>query len=842
METILQNISQTLTGWINAGMAALIEILFAANVSGSFTPSIDYWYNDESSAFYGKYDVLHSFCSYLGYFFLIALVGIFILKLLIGGVGEELKDSVKTVGVRLVFCIVLIVGISNLGDIVMSAGSALDAKAQEFFGNPGDSGGSEAYGKLGEESSGDTSFLNSDISTDSLDGDEEARTNALGNALGVTLVGSLGVVAATAIMALFLLVMALRIVILLVAGYKLIKLVVELIARYVTMIIMYTALPIFAPFYLLIETEGIFYSYIKMFISSVMVVVFTRTWISLSFFLYRGIQNSLVEVFVFIAFVEFGCRLEQWFKDIGFSTSSQGKALLDNTIMTAAGMGMALRAAGGVTGKTLVNAGAAIGAGNALGSKLAMAGMGLQGKGMSEASALKGMSESLVGAGKSIVASKGASAIANNLRQGRAELAQGRLNSMDMDNRAKALNNAINELYSDAIKGLSSKGIDKIEATGSLGKDGAIGVKARLGGEHGQEINGAISDRMALGKGMQSIPFKDQDGNNKFLNFADPNATGYKISPDEVLNGMVGNSAHFEKMKDVLTSMDDVDNSGGKYDNPHDEISADDSLRWDIDDEGRGIITNEKYDPESDMFSSEVEGVVMPNGQELFAPQYDATSRINTPMMMDGDEMKPLDNNALANDQMQKLQLMSNFATQGQEFSAFGMNFAASQDGMWKESGIDVYTLSPNDITQKGNNTYSVQQNGKEHTFKPAIDNYRELSGHENFLTGVGQERAGTFVHTQRNLPEPKSGSGYGSSNGSSLHNATGREMSASRDVTGRTGASNPRSESYKSPTVNINVANKSAPNSATLNGQQKTKSLQNKLGKMQSNNKKNKK
>lgn len=749
MDTILQNISQTLFGWINSMIAGLIEILFAASVTGSFTPSIDYWYNTESSAFNGKYGVMHDFCTYLGYFFLIALIGIFLLKLLIGGIGEELKDSLLTVALRLVFCIVMIWGISGLGDVVMSAGSALDTKAQEFFGDPGDSSGDGAYGELGERSDGDVSFLSSDVTTEDMDGDEETRKNTMGALLGISLgTAAVATIAAAPLFVLWLLAVIIRIVILFVAGYKLIKLVIELISRYVTMIIMYTALPAFVPFYLLIETEGVFYTYIKMFISSVMIVVFTRTWISLSFFLFKGIQNSIIEVFVFIAFVEFGCRLEQWFKDIGFSITSQGRALLDNVVMTATGIGIAAKAAKGTTGKALVNAGAAIGTNKALGTGMAMMGMGLQNKGMSEASALRGMSESVIGAGKALKTTKGASAIANNIRQGRPELAQGRLSSMNMPDRANALNAAIKDLYSNGTKELAKRGIDNISATGGFNKDGSIPVTAQMGGPTGKAIAGTISDRPAMGRGMHSLAFTDDNGSQKYFNFSDPNGAEANYSIDELLEGTPDGKAHYNDMVDKLSRMDDVDNSGQRFDNAKEPINSDDKLQWSMDESNRAVLRKETNDPTTGQITSEVAGVVLGNGQELFAPQYDATSRSNSLMVKDGDEMKPLGSLQLSSEQMQQVQLMSNFASTGQEFSAYGANFVATQSGMWEKANVDVTSLKPSDIRQLGNNKYEVSTNEGLHTFTPATDNYRALTGRENFLTGEGQERAGTFVHT----------------------------------------------------------------------------------------------
>lgn len=749
MDTILQNISQTLFGWINSGFACLIEILLAANVSGSFTPSIDYWYGSETSAFNGKYEVLHDFCSYLGWFFLIALIGIFVLKMFVNGMGEELKDSIISIGYRLVLCIVMIWGISSLGDVVMSAGSALDTKAQEYFGDPGDVSGDDAYGELGESSDSDTSFLNSEVTTDSFDGDETAKKDAIGSLLGVTLTATgLVAIAAAPLFVLWLLVVIIRIVILFIAGYKLIKLVIELISKYVTMIIMYTALPTFVSFYLLIETHSIFFTYIKMFITSVMAVVFTRTWMSLSFFLYKGLQNSVVEVFVFIAFVEFGCRLEQWFKDIGFSTTSQGRALLDNTVMTAAGLGMALRVGKSATGKALVNAGAALGTQRALGTGLAMAGMGMQNKGMSEATALRGMAESAVGSGKALRAAKGASAIANNIRQGRHELAQGRLDNMKMPDRANALNAAIQGMYSNGTKDLASKGIDNISATGAFNKDGSIPVTAQMGGPEGTEIAGLISDRPAVGKDMHSIPFTDDMGNQKYFNYADPNSIEGNMSIDERAFGTPDGKAHYNHMCDNLRFMDDVDNAGQQYDNSQPAIGPDDSILYDMDDNGRATLRAEITDPATGNVSSRSVGAVLPNGKEIYAPQYDATSRTNSFMVKDGEEMRPLNSLALSSSQMQQVQLMSNLASEGQTFDAYGSTFVATQSGMWSNANVNVSDLTPTSINRVGNNTYEVKTNSETHTFTPAMDIINDLNGHEKILTAQGQERAGSFVHT----------------------------------------------------------------------------------------------
>lgn len=142
---------------------------------------------------------------------------------------------------------------------------------------------------------------------------------------------------------------------------ELVKLIIELLQRYVWLCVLYEFIPIGCAFFASPMSMNCFISFWRMFFVEFFIVALTKLWVSLAMFLICTNVTSMFNAIFIIAFIRVGMSLENWFKSIGWSTASVGGALADairNDFMTGlatatlgaklAGAGM--RVAGAATG------------------------------------------------------------------------------------------------------------------------------------------------------------------------------------------------------------------------------------------------------------------------------------------------------------------------------------------------------------------------------------------------------------------------------------------------------------------------------------------------------------
>lgn len=149
---------------------------------------------------------------------------------------------------------------------------------------------------------------------------------------------------------------------------ELIKLIIELLQRYIWLCILHEMMPVGCAFFANPLSMNCFISYWRMYFTEFFIVAITKMWISLSMFLISTNVTSMFNAIFIIGFIRVGMSLENWFKSLGWSTASTGGALGDairndfTTIMSnlanAARLG---KNAGNIVGAPLRAAGAATG-------------------------------------------------------------------------------------------------------------------------------------------------------------------------------------------------------------------------------------------------------------------------------------------------------------------------------------------------------------------------------------------------------------------------------------------------------------------------------------------------
>lgn len=141
---------------------------------------------------------------------------------------------------------------------------------------------------------------------------------------------------------------------------SLVELIFALIMRYVTLIILIIFDPASCGLLATSWTDRAFWTYKKMYINEVILLVFSHIWLALYLQILvtsnRFELNELVLYVMMWGFLKTGIQLEQKFKDMGLSTTQTAGSLVNELLATGAGMMMA-----GRMGMGAVRAGARIG-------------------------------------------------------------------------------------------------------------------------------------------------------------------------------------------------------------------------------------------------------------------------------------------------------------------------------------------------------------------------------------------------------------------------------------------------------------------------------------------------
>lgn len=462
-----------------------------------------------SDAGLANINLIGNFFATIGYVLAASIFLVNLGLLVLSGIRDS-KDSLGSLLVRLFICILLIYEGPALLQTGFDVGNDFFEATNEKFGT----GKIEDYGEL-EIRSTPKSFFNAVLS--SFDEPEELVIDdpftapaQLGAYLGKQAAADFA--AANLILQAFILIV--RAVIFFVIGYNFLKLAVEMINRYMVMVILYLGFSSACGFFASSATEAIFMSYVKMFFTEIFVLLFTKVWVSISLFMMCNVESSFLNAMAILAFINFGVRIEQKLKDMGLTVSTTGGALLDNFVMTAAlGIGAITRGTN-LGGSGLLNVAAATN-----NTKLGSLGSALTGKGIAPTNVLGAMQSSMMG---QLNASKGKNvpltasmmktldtALRDSSMQGKGVLGS-QFKALSAADQKKYLDHLANDGYlsnlQNALKegsNASLSGIDNGILKGTL--DTNIGTR-----------NFAIGDTAASD---ESIAFVDGNGQQKYVNF-----------------------------------------------------------------------------------------------------------------------------------------------------------------------------------------------------------------------------------------------------------------------------------------------------------------------------------
>ncbi len=169
---------------------------------------------------------------------------------------------------------------------------------------------------------------------------------------------------------------------------SLVELIFALIMRYVTLVVLIIFDPASCGLLATSWTDRAFWTYKKMYINEVVLLVFSHIWLSLYLQILvtsnRFEMGELVLYVMMWGYLKIGIQLEQKFRDMGLSTTQTAGSLVNELLATGAGVMMAGRMAGGLA------KGAARGTGRLLSGGLTNAGAFTGNIGMQRAGAIFG--------------------------------------------------------------------------------------------------------------------------------------------------------------------------------------------------------------------------------------------------------------------------------------------------------------------------------------------------------------------------------------------------------------------------------------------------------------------
>ena len=520
---IMQNIINAICMFFQNICTMFLAWIISLADLDSFSPDMTFF---KETILSGNYNILNRLFTIGGLTIAILLLAFNILMQLFGFIIEQ-KDNIVTIFLRFfvvcffsltattIFSAILIVG-NNMWDLVVE---------QVGSGTFGDNGNlnkdDESYKIFSDAYSAEESSSKEKSKDDKLVSKESiervigttAAKNALNNALWP-------------------LQCFIRAVLFGICAYFFLKLLIELVRRYVTSGILFMGVNSAVGLLGSAATTTVFFSYMRMFAVEIAILVISRLWVSLSLFMMSNMTTTVINFFIIIAFINYGVKLEGFFRDIGLSVSSTGPALLDSAATAGVAMVMMGARAKNAVGNGLLNVGGATG-----NMGLAAVGSAMTGKGLSPESVINAAHNSTGGSmrekfqrraeekGKSTDSNLTNSqkesmfnALRAGTRLGNEAFKQG-MGSLNAAGKEEMLN-AVGKSQFDSIgKALDKNGEGINMSVDSFDQYAGFGVSMK--DKDGNTIaTGTISDKAQLhGK---SIGFKDANGNQKFLNLDDP--------------------------------------------------------------------------------------------------------------------------------------------------------------------------------------------------------------------------------------------------------------------------------------------------------------------------------
>lgn len=578
MSTIVSDFLTVFLNFINSMFVGLIQLIFQGFLDGSLSPSVtklDELLNGNVSTITDWFTWLSG--GLMGILFVYRLFTTYAYNTM----GTEVKSSLRTLLIRTAFCACVLAFVMYFGDFVLDWGMRAYDKAIEYFGQQ--TAGNVDYGMLGNDSVQDAVMtLQEDFTATDVTDEDPSSVTVFGMSIGNTLSGLFSGSLVTVI----LIALVIRIACLILCGYNLIKLIVELAQRYMMTMVLYMALPMSLPFYIAVETEQTFFTYQKMFAVEVGVLVLTQAWISIAFYMYSHLTSSLIAIFLFISFVRIGCRMEQVLKDMGLSTASMGGSLFNEVALSVGAMAIGASNVNRSIGSGALNVGAFTN-----NMKLAQVGSAILGKGVGVTATSRAMTDSVGGAMRAAMDYGSSNPLASAIMQGMdPRYLPDILATAAGKNNAKAMTDGVlKSVYGSLMDANGKVKGYKISTNGSIGKNG-MGVVLSNGDK---TLQGVISNRKA-GKGFTAIPFEDVTGNAMYLNVANEKAANF--TADELALGTPDGQAHVENMMAELGESVDAD-----------------AISYSMNPDGTASVYNE----------GSLVGIVTSKGEELYSANTD---------------------------------------------------------------------------------------------------------------------------------------------------------------------------------------------------------------------------
>ncbi len=539
------------------------------------------------------YNNLIEYMKYVGTVAAIALFAINFFLLWQAGF-KEAKDSVITAIERVVIAVIMIAISTQLLGVFHGRVLAIHNKYLEISNKDyTNSNGTAFY-----DWSNDNSILDSVVSllgeekeektydsNDSAKASEEATNDVL------EVVGDVGTeiavvtLAAPVIAAVGVLIGIIHLILSILLVYYFIKLIVELIKRYLSFCLLNITFPAACGSLASGYTSNIFWMFVKSYVAEALCLTLTKIFIDIGVQMVGHLGWGIDRIFIICSWIQIGLNLEQWFKDHGFCISSAGGNVLEGMVTSAARMSMAAHGAGKTAGSMATNVATAMGHN----VPLAMVGEALKGNGFSEEAAIRGMQNSAVGGIEKLVSSvgggKGQASLGKSEQEsmislfkdgsrGAREAFGSRLNSLNASDRKKMFEGIQNSLINgaDGKLNMADSGFAKTFGENAAKNLSLTGVDSK--GNLTGTIQGALgSQNVTIGTNAinsSSQKFEAADGNDMYMTYGD------------VTKPTIDNGADFENFTD---SMKTEALSNSEFDNMSD-LDADDLTAF------RGLVND----------------------------------------------------------------------------------------------------------------------------------------------------------------------------------------------------------------------------------------------------------
>ena len=321
----------------------------------------------------------------------------------------------------------------------------------------------------------------------------------------------------------YLLQILLQIIFFAIVFYNFVKLVVELIKRYIFSSFMYLCSPIFVSFFTTAESQNVLATYFKVFGVNIAVIYLTKFWIQLSLYVMATKNCNFTNMCIMIAIIQIGVKLESHLKDFGLSTANMGVSLMDNIASTGAVITLASKNIASSAGKSLVNIGGLTG-----NMGLSTLGSALSGQSINPSNVAKSMNES---AGANVREMFGTNSTSSNFTKSqgksmesaikndglfRNQTLQGTLAHLNPSGQQEALQHVFNTSFNPFSNKLSELG-NTVTPVGYSQNDGfAFSCKS---GMNNITRQGTINDTPKRGNGVVSMPFQLSNGKMAYANF-----------------------------------------------------------------------------------------------------------------------------------------------------------------------------------------------------------------------------------------------------------------------------------------------------------------------------------